>query len=715
MGIPATELKKIGEGSPNVVDWIENGDVDLVVNTPTGSGARSDGWQIRRAADRARDPVPDHALRRPGRGARDRGRAPGRRRRCSRCRRSTPGACRPRPASDAAEPRTLAPFGRRTLPSPSAASSAPTSCSPPRTPTARAAGRAVLHARRGAAVGRGRRRAPVPAAGVQRPAGRSDDRLRVHARGRRARHRAPVRARARRRPARDRPARPRLPRPARRPPRPALRGRGGHRAAGHLAGRAARARRSRRRRCWASATPTTPRARRCCTTRASPPTTARTATTASSPTCWPTSSTPARRPSSTPAARRRCSRRCARCARRAASRASSRWRPGMACGFGACFGCVVALRDGGYLRLCVDGPVLDGARLAEVAGALTRGSTSAACAWRTRSSTARAPSTPSPRAAPSATRCSSSFPFAAFVSKTITLAPRDGNPPPRLYETPAGLINSIGLPNKGLRGYLEHDLPELARLPVPLVTNVMGSTAAELCALVEALDARDEVDALELNVSCPNVSTGLDIGADPGELAAVLAEVRPRTAKPLIVKLTPNTADVAAVAQAAQEAGADAVSLINTLRAYAPHPRSGRRRRGWATRPAGCRDRPSARSPSRRSARSPRASRSRSSAWAACRAAYTPRTCSMRARRSSPSAPRASAIRPREHGSHASLTICSQRAGTTSADRRDAQLSTSPKSLQTRPKPSSSLDRPRPQVEVEANSRFSACLRPPAV
>jgi dihydroorotate dehydrogenase (NAD+) catalytic subunit len=165
------------------------------------------------------------------------------------------------------------------------------------------------------------------------------------------------------------------------------------------------------------------------------------------------------------------------------------------------------------------------------------------------------------------------FPFAAFVSKTITLAPRDGNPPPRLYETAAGLVNSIGLPNKGLRGYLEHDLPELARLPVPLITNVMGSTAAELCALVEALDERDEVDALELNVSCPNVSTGLDIGADPAELAAVLGEVRPRTSKPLMVKLTPNTADVAAVAQVAQEAGADSVSLINTLRAYAPHPR----------------------------------------------------------------------------------------------------------------------------------------------
>jgi dihydroorotate dehydrogenase (NAD+) catalytic subunit len=165
------------------------------------------------------------------------------------------------------------------------------------------------------------------------------------------------------------------------------------------------------------------------------------------------------------------------------------------------------------------------------------------------------------------------FPFSAFVSKTITLAAREGNPPPRLYETPAGMINSIGLPNKGLAGYLEQDLDELAGLPVPLVTNVMGADAAELFALVEALDARDEVDALELNVSCPNVRTGLDIGADPRELASVLAQVREGTAKPLIVKLTPNTADVAAVAQAAETAGADAVSLVNTLRAYAPHPR----------------------------------------------------------------------------------------------------------------------------------------------
>jgi dihydroorotate dehydrogenase (NAD+) catalytic subunit len=165
-----------------------------------------------------------------------------------------------------------------------------------------------------------------------------------------------------------------------------------------------------------------------------------------------------------------------------------------------------------------------------------------------------------------------SFPFAAFVSKTITLHPRDGNPPPRLYEAPAGLINSIGLPNKGLRGYLEGDLPQLAQLPVPIITNVMGSTSNELAELVAALEDRPEIDAVELNVSCPNVKTGLDIGADPHELHTVVTRLRPLTSKPLIVKLTPNTADVAAVARAAQDAGADAVSLINTLRAYAPHP-----------------------------------------------------------------------------------------------------------------------------------------------
>jgi dihydroorotate dehydrogenase (NAD+) catalytic subunit len=167
------------------------------------------------------------------------------------------------------------------------------------------------------------------------------------------------------------------------------------------------------------------------------------------------------------------------------------------------------------------------------------------------------------------------FPFAAFVSKTVTLEPREGNPPPRLFELPAGMINSIGLPNKGLRGYLEHDLPELAALSVPLIVNVMGFTRDQVATLVTAFSDRDEVAALELNVSCPNVETGTTMGADAGETAALLDAVRPCTAKPLVVKLTPNTASPGEVAAAAEAHGADAVSLINTLKGMAPHPRRG--------------------------------------------------------------------------------------------------------------------------------------------
>ncbi len=167
------------------------------------------------------------------------------------------------------------------------------------------------------------------------------------------------------------------------------------------------------------------------------------------------------------------------------------------------------------------------------------------------------------------------FPFAAFVSKTVTLEPRQGNPPPRLWEVPAGLMNSIGLPNKGLAGYLAEDLPRLALLPVPLIVNVMGFTREQVAELVTAFSAREEVAALELNVSCPNVETGLVMGADPDEVAALLQRVRPLTDKPLIVKLTPNASDVAAVAVAAEQAGATALSLINTLRGMALDPKTG--------------------------------------------------------------------------------------------------------------------------------------------
>jgi dihydroorotate dehydrogenase (NAD+) catalytic subunit len=191
------------------------------------------------------------------------------------------------------------------------------------------------------------------------------------------------------------------------------------------------------------------------------------------------------------------------------------------------------------------------------------------------------------------------FPFDAFVSKTITVAPRQGNPPPRLWETPAGLINSIGLPNKGLDGFLESDLPEIAEIlrgaggsrteaqparsaeeqsrvgALPLIVSVMGFTRDELAVLVAAVGGRDEVAMLELNVSCPNVETGLVMGADPDETALAIERVRSATHKPLIVKLTPNAADPGAIAVAAQDAGADAVSLVNTLKGMALDPQTG--------------------------------------------------------------------------------------------------------------------------------------------
>jgi dihydroorotate dehydrogenase (NAD+) catalytic subunit len=166
------------------------------------------------------------------------------------------------------------------------------------------------------------------------------------------------------------------------------------------------------------------------------------------------------------------------------------------------------------------------------------------------------------------------FPFDAFVSKTITLAPREGNPPPRLWETAAGLINSIGLPNKGLDGFLASDLPQLAELPVPLIVSIMGFDHGELATLTRRVGEREEVALIELNVSCPNVETGLVMGADPAETARAVEAVRPLAGKPLIVKLTPNAADPAAVARAAQDAGADAVSLINTLKGMALDPRT---------------------------------------------------------------------------------------------------------------------------------------------
>jgi dihydroorotate dehydrogenase (NAD+) catalytic subunit len=134
------------------------------------------------------------------------------------------------------------------------------------------------------------------------------------------------------------------------------------------------------------------------------------------------------------------------------------------------------------------------------------------------------------------------------------------------------MINSIGLPNKGLHGFLSDDLPMLAELPVPLVVSVMGTSHGEFARLVEGVGGHEEVAALELNISCPNVESGLIVGEQAPETLSLLRALRPLTPKPLVVKLTPNVADPAAIARAAEEGGANSVSLINTLKATAFSP-----------------------------------------------------------------------------------------------------------------------------------------------
>ncbi|MBF0460722.1 MAG: dihydroorotate dehydrogenase [Magnetococcales bacterium] len=153
----------------------------------------------------------------------------------------------------------------------------------------------------------------------------------------------------------------------------------------------------------------------------------------------------------------------------------------------------------------------------------------------------------------------------ALCLKGTTLEPRLGNPPPRLAETPSGLLNAIGLQNPGARFVVEHILPRMAHLPTRLIANIAGSTVAEYAAVARLFDD-SPVDGIEINISCPNVKEGgAAFGADPGSAAQVVAAVRLATTKPLITKLSPNVTDIRPIARAVIEAGTDALSAINTL------------------------------------------------------------------------------------------------------------------------------------------------------
>lgn len=157
----------------------------------------------------------------------------------------------------------------------------------------------------------------------------------------------------------------------------------------------------------------------------------------------------------------------------------------------------------------------------------------------------------------------------ALVVKATTLHPRPGNPPPRIAETTAGMINAIGLQNEGVHSFLRNKLPTLRKFECPVIVNIAAKDPAEYAEVARLLDKAEGVSAVEINVSCPNVSGGLDCGVDPASTARVVASVRNVTNLPLICKLTPNVTDVRPIAEAAADAGATAVSLINTVLAMA--------------------------------------------------------------------------------------------------------------------------------------------------
>ena len=158
----------------------------------------------------------------------------------------------------------------------------------------------------------------------------------------------------------------------------------------------------------------------------------------------------------------------------------------------------------------------------------------------------------------------------AIVCKGTTLKPREGNPQPRIAETPSGMLNAIGLENIGVDALINEKAPVWAKWQVPVIVNIAGETVDDYARLASRLDGVDGVSALEVNISCPNIKAGgAEFGMNPDSAAEVTAAVKQATSLPVLVKLTPNTSDIAEVAVAVAEAGADALSLINTLKGMA--------------------------------------------------------------------------------------------------------------------------------------------------
>lgn len=153
-----------------------------------------------------------------------------------------------------------------------------------------------------------------------------------------------------------------------------------------------------------------------------------------------------------------------------------------------------------------------------------------------------------------------------IVVKGLTLQPKEGNPPPRIAETPSGLLNAIGLQNPGVRRFVAEELPALRRIGTAVIANIAGSTLEEFAEIAKILEAETGITALELNISCPNVRQGgMAFGVHPESAAKVTEVVKKHTTLPVWVKLSPNVTDITEIAKAVEEAGADAITLINTL------------------------------------------------------------------------------------------------------------------------------------------------------
>jgi dihydroorotate dehydrogenase (NAD+) catalytic subunit len=154
----------------------------------------------------------------------------------------------------------------------------------------------------------------------------------------------------------------------------------------------------------------------------------------------------------------------------------------------------------------------------------------------------------------------------AIIVKGLALKPVKGNPPPRIVETPCGMLNAIGLENVGIDAFENEKMPFLRTLRSPVIANIYGTTIEEYAALAERIDALEGVAAVEVNISCPNVKAGgVVFGVDPLAAARVVKAVRDRTRKTVIVKLSPNVTDITVIARSVEQAGADALSLINTI------------------------------------------------------------------------------------------------------------------------------------------------------